>query len=92
MLTGKELLDLNMGDVVEVGEVFQAVTDEPVCFKLASRSDRGDKESDRTILTFEVWYHSILIGEYAVKVDKTVKPFDTTWVDVGSAKEARRCQ
>lgn len=90
MIPGEKLLKLKLGDVIEAGPIFEAVTDEPVCFKLKSKSERGDKDADRAILTFEVWYHSIPIGEWAVKVDKTTTPtFETTWMDVGAAKSRR---
>jgi hypothetical protein len=90
MLPGKDLLELSVGDVIEAGPLFQGISDEPICFKLTARGTRRVADRiDREILTFEVWYHSIPIGEWACKVDMMQDDFPTTWMDVEAARSKR---
>lgn len=88
MIEATLLRRLKVGEVLETVPMFEAVTEEPVCFKVertdAHNPDR--KIAPAFLVEFSIWYHELPIGTWAVKVEDSGK---MVWVDVDSAKNGK---
>ena len=66
------LRGLALGDVVEWGELFPGMSDEPICWLLKSVP-----KGSRKTFEFEVTWHGIKIGKYFAKIQPSE---DISWV------------
>ena len=82
---------LKVGEVIEACPVFEAVFDEPLCFKV-ERTDAHDPKRPTApgcLVEFSLWYFDVPVGTWAVKVDPTGDSIARlTWIDVDSAKRS----
>lgn len=88
MIHAEMLRGLHVGQVLETVPMFEAITEEPVCFKV-ERTDAHDpnrKIAPAFLVEFSLWYHEIPIGTWAVKVEETG---NLIWIDVDAAKNGR---
>ena len=88
MIHADMLRGLHVGQVLETIPMFEAITEEPVCFKV-ERTDAHDpnrKIAPAFLVEFSLWYHELPIGKWAVKVEESGQ---LIWIDVDAAKNGR---
>jgi len=88
MIHADMLRGLHVGQCLETIPMFEAITEEPVCFKV-ERTDAHDpsrKIAPAFLVEFSIWYHEIPIGTWAVKVEESGQMI---WIDVDGAKNGR---
>ena len=86
MIEAVMLRGLHVGQVLETVPMFEAVTDEPVCFKVERTDAHDPNRKDSFVVEFSIWYYEVPIGTWAVKVNALGQ---MVWIDVDSARNGR---
>jgi hypothetical protein len=88
MIHADMLRKLSVGQVLETVPMFEAVTEEPVCFKV-ERTDAHDPNREIApafLVEFSVWYYELPIGSWVVKVEESG---EMIWIDLDATKKGR---